>query len=315
MKYVILGFFILLFILFVLNEAYLWIVMGKSQVIQVIKGKRRKDKYDAIAFGSAYCRCSIDFGGFNGYNFGIGSQFFYYTDKMLREIAPRCLKKGGTVFLIIADLVFAEEGKGLYEPDRYQLMLSKKTLGDEYNIQTFFKVRFPLFYNPLVIKNIAFFFAHKIYRFLFPKNNKPNWTEESARQAAISRCASWCKEFGLKDTKTTDIPVKLEENFKKSRSILTGMIQFCIDNGYRPVLVVTPVSKIMNDELGVGFIKRVLYDNIELSNKQNALFLDYLRDPRFADYKQYSQSADLLSSQERLHFTEILLHDSNMMFS
>lgn len=311
---IIFGLIILTIVLvsFILNELYLWRVMGNSQEILVVKGKNRKKKYDAIAFGSAYCRYSIDFGEFNGFNFGIGSQFFYYTDKMLREIAPMCLKKGGTVFLIIADLVFAKEGKGMYGPERYQLMLTRKTLGDEYDLKTFLKVRFPLIYNPRLIKRVGGYYYHKIKGDYSKKQSKP-FTEIMVKQAAVERCNSWCREFNLIDTKTDELPQTVKDQFVKTRIILSRMIDFCIDNGYRPILVVTPVSEIMNNELSNAFIKSVLYDNIQVSNKQNALFLDYLRDSRFADYKQYYQSADLLNLQERRHFTEVLLRDSSLI--
>lgn len=310
MMYVLLTILGLFFALFALNEYYLWVVMGNLQEVQIVKGKNNRRKYDAVAFGSAYCRNSIAFGDYNGFNFGIGSQFFYYTDKMLREIAPQCLKPGGTVFLIIADLVFAEEGKGLYGPERYQLMLSRKTLGGEFDIRTYFKVRFPLVYNPLLIKKILGYIYYKLKGKASPKISVLN--ESQAKEAALDRCNSWCREFGLKNTVTADFPQSLTEKFVKTRVLLTGMIQFCLDNGYKPVLVVTPVSSAMNELLSDEFVNTVLFENIKQSNVQNVPFLDYLRDERFSDYTCYNQSADLLNMENRLKFTDLLLKDCGL---
>lgn len=88
-----------LILLLVVNYYYTHVVVRNTQeyhIKQVEQGQ-----WDALAFGSAYCRFGIDFSGtdMNGYNLGFASQFFYYTDKMLRQNA-RFTKRGGHIFLI-----------------------------------------------------------------------------------------------------------------------------------------------------------------------------------------------------------------------
>ena len=90
-----------LILLLVVNYYYTHVVVRNTQeyhIKQVEQGQ-----WDALAFGSAYCRFGIDFSGtdMNGYNLGFASQFFYYTDKMLRQNA-RFTKRGGHIFLICA---------------------------------------------------------------------------------------------------------------------------------------------------------------------------------------------------------------------
>ncbi len=116
-----------LILLLVVNYYYTHVVVRNTQeyhIKQVEQGQ-----WDALAFGSAYCRFGIDFSGtdMNGYNLGFASQFFYYTDKMLRQNA-RFTKRGGHIFLICADLCFAEVGTGLYDADRYIKFLKKSIL-------------------------------------------------------------------------------------------------------------------------------------------------------------------------------------------
>lgn len=310
---VVIIFSLFLIVLFSLNETYLWVVLRNSQEVQILKGKTRQKKYDAVAFGSAYCRYSIDFADYNGYNFGIASQFFHYTDMMLKDIVPNRLKKGGIVFIIIADLVFAREGKGLLDPQRYQLLLSKNALGDEFSLRGFIKERYPVICNPLLIKKIFESVLKRIVKKTGTIQTNIEGGENSAIKAARGRCRSWCEDFGLTDTITSIIPQQLEEEFIKSRQLLSGMIEYCLKNGCRPVLVVTPVSEIMNKELGEEFVNKVLYDNIRLSNIHNVLFLDYLRDCRFSDYRLYQNGADLMNVKSRKKFTEILLRDSSLI--
>ena len=299
---------ILFLLLFLLNEYYYHIVLRNKQEHKILIGL--KGKYDCVAFGSSYGLFGISFPKeANGFNFCLGGQFFYYTDKMLREYAPKCLKPGGTVFLVIADLVFARVGKGLYRPERYPLLLSKDSMENEYSYFNYIRMRFPLFFNVRalmqIVKNL-FRGTNNSYDLL--AENKLNY--EQTLQQARKRCASWCRQFGLKDTVSDKIPSELEKEFIETRAVLTRMIQFCLDNSFKPILVVTPVSEAMNECLSEAFINRVLFDNIKKANKQNVPLLTYLRDDRFQDISLYANNADFLNARGRKLFTDVLLNDT-----
>lgn len=298
---------VVLVVMLLLNEYYFHIVLSNQQEHKILKGL--KGKYDRIAFGSSYGLYGISFPEeSNGFNFCLGGQFLYYTDKMLREYAPKCLKPGGTVFLVIADLVFAKLGKGLYHPERYSLLLSKENMGTEYSYLDYIRMRFPLFFNVRALMQIVktlFRGTNNSYDLL--TENKLNY--EQTLQHARKRCASWCRQFGMKDTVSDKIPSELEKEFIETRSILTKMVQFCLDNGFKPVLVVTPVSEAMNECLSEAFINRVLFDNIKKANKQNVPLMTYLRDERFQNISLYANNADFLNVRGRNEFSKVLFDD------
>lgn len=299
-----------LLVLLLLNEYYYWVVCAFTQDYHMRKGEKG-GPYEAIAFGSAYCRYGLDFSGTDvkGYNYGYSSQFFHYTNLMLHQYAKTC-KKGGVVYLIIADLVFAKEGKGLYGAEEYVKFLDKSTLGEEYSAGRYIRSRFPVFINPrLVVSCVKRFCGIKptdSYKSL--ENN--SLAESEVIMEAEKRCNSWCRQFGLLNTIGNSIPEELDDVFKKTRQILTDMIQFCLDNGLKPILVVTPVSKIMNDRLGDDFIKRVLFNNISKANIQKVPMMNYLRDERFGDYHLYHNNADFLNARGRRLFTKVLVEDT-----
>ena len=300
-------------VVFLLNEYYFHIVLSNTQDLQARKGRKGRN-LDWVAFGSSYCRYGLESGksedlSLNGYNFGIAAQFFYYTDKMLREYSAPCLKKNGTVFIIIADLVFAEVGRGLFNPDRYQLLLSKDSLADEYSFWKKMKLRFPLIINPKKIKEVIRYVL-KGRTDLYSSLEFNTLNKEQSLAAAKQRCDDWCRQFGLDNTSSAKIPDRLEGVFVKTRDLLSGMIQFCLDNGYKPFLVVTPVSDLMNTQLSDEFIGKVLYDNIAKANTQGVPLLDYLRDKRFQDISLYHNNADFLNRRGRRLFTKVLLQDS-----
>lgn len=289
------------------NEYYRKLIYKRSSAGRVLHVA--KMHYDMMAFGSTYCFFAIKSSKAMA-NFGVQGQFFYYTDKMMKHFIPKCLNSGGIVYIIIADLVFSTTGKGWYSPQRYIGLLPKDVLGDEYSFIKYLRYyRFPLIFNP---KRIA-----SLMKIVIAGNKEDfdnitvnPYNSEQTRLVSEQRCNAWCQQFGLKDTVSDEIPARLEEEFVKTRGMLTNMIQFCIDQAYIPVLVVTPVSRIMNDLLSDKFLHKVLYANIEKANKQNVPFLDYLRDSRFADYNLYDKSGDCLNATGRELFTKLLIEDT-----
>lgn len=299
---------ILFLLLFLLNEYYYHIVLRNTQEHKIMRGL--KGKYDYVAFGSSYGLYGISFPKeCNGFNFCIGGQFFYYTNKMLREYTPKCLKPGGTVYLVIADLVFARLGKGLYRPERYSFLLTRNSMGKDYSYLDYIRMRFPFFFNRKALIQIVRTLVRGVdnsYELL--EKNKLNY--EQTLQQARKRCSSWCRQFGLKDTVSDEIASELEKEFIETRTVLTKMIQFCLDKGFKPVLVVTPVSQAMNECLSDVFIQKVLFGNIHLANTQKVPLLNYLRDGRFQDRSLYANNADFLNARGRKLFTNMLLNDT-----
>ncbi len=297
-------------ILLLLNEFYKRVIIRNEQEAYIRRGAMEKG-YKVVAFGSSYCRYAFDFKGvgIRGYNFGFVAQFFYYTDKMIRAFRktyePHCW-----VIITISNLVFANVGKGLYGSERYIQFLDRKTLADEFSWKNYFmQVIFPLFIPS------KYHIKKSFYEFLCFFKSDPYTSEynslsdDGVEKAAKQRCNNWCKQFGLKDTRSDDIPAELEIKFVASRMVLTELIQYCLAEGLRPILVVTPVSAIMNAQFSDRFLNKVLFDNIRLANIQEIPYLNYLHDVRFQDKDLYFESADFLNARGRLEFTRVVLED------
>lgn len=297
---------------FLANWLYKTYVLRTTQEEHIRKGSKKKNAYDIVSFGSSYARYGFDFtgSGIEGYNFGVMPQFLYYTFKLLRGYVNSC-KPDAYVVIVLPDLVFGDPGKGKYGADRYAKLLSKEIQGDEYSLyKELFVKRYPLLKPSLnnlkkCIKDIRRIpKENREYRLMHNELN-----ERQVYEAAQRRCNDWIKEFHLKDTQSDIIPQDLENKMAESRQILTDIIDFCLSKGLRPVLVVTPVSGIMNSLLSDAFMKKVLYDNIGMANKQDVPLLDYMRDERFADADYYCNSADLLNQRGRRLFAEVVVKD------
>jgi hypothetical protein len=269
--------------------------------------------WDIVNLGSSYSRYGFDYEGtgLKGYNLGFSAQFFYYTNLMLKQYS-RYFNENCIVLIIVPDLCFAREGKGFYNSDRYIKMIDKELLQNEYTIwKYFFNVVFPIIGKPRLLLSLF-----KEY-FNIMRGERQNcsmliagnpYDRKGAFEQAQKRCNSWCRQFSLLDTQSDTISDELDSIFPRTQKILTNMIQYCIDRGFRPVLVVTPVSCVLNSLLSEGFLKRVLFDNIEKANLQNIPILNYLKDDRFQDIRWYLNS-DMLNLNGRWAFTKVVIED------
>lgn len=302
-----------LFLSFVcLNLFYIFVVRYNDQEEFIKRGSRVKNLYDVVAFGSSYCRYAFNFDKTpkKGYNFGIVAQFLYYTNLMIRSFRG-AYKDNAIVLIVLPDLVFAESGKGLYGSSRYVRFIDKALLKDEYSLKN--KILFSYF--PLFIPNLTY--LKKCIKRIITYKNVDVYNSQRHNSLSISqnistaeqRCKDWCKEFHLIDTKSSDIPLQLQAKFELSTTILSEIIEYCLEEHLRPVLVVTPVSDIMREQLSKQFLDKVLYSNIKKSNIRNIPFLDYLYDERFADIDLYANNADFLNARGRELFTDIVLKD------
>ena len=308
---------IVLFLLIVLalaaNYFYKSIILRDTQESQIIRASKKRGAYDVASFGSSYARYAFDFSesSIQGFNFGLMPQFLYYTDKMIRDYRD-CYRNNALVFIVLPNLVFGDSGKGKYGADRYASLLSKKAQGDEYSVKKHIFVKlFPLLNtSPYNLKSCINTILH--YRSIASDYEIKENTliEEEVLFQAKTRCNDWIKEFRLQDTQTNIIPESLEVEFQRSREILASMIDYCISEGLRPVLVVTPVSKQMKDCLSDIFLNKVLYTNIHMANKADVPFLDYMTDSRFVDSINYNNNSDFLNSTARKAFSQIVIDDA-----
>lgn len=295
-----------------LNGYYKWVVIRNEQEAHIKRSSHVKQKYDIVAFGSSYCRYAFDFSGTGlcGCNFGFVAQFFYYTDKMIRAFAPT-FKPGAIVVITVPDLVFAEVGNGLYHPQRYVLFLPKEVLGREYSWINHLRYNyFPLTVDfKTNIKKMVKMLLHGRCTNTYETMLHNPLDRSGVMVEALKRTEGWVKSFKLESTFNGNVPEELEQKFVQTTFLLQGMIQHCIEMGYKPCLVIPPVSRPMNTLLSDNFLETVLFNNIRRANVQNIPVFNYLRDPRFQDIDLYAANADFLNARGRKLFTQTFLKD------
>jgi hypothetical protein len=117
----------------------------------------------------------------------------------------------------------------------------------------------------------------------------------------------WLKTFSLKSMDNIMLSEENKENIEKNISILNEMIAFCLEKGYRPVIITLPVSEELRDLFPRAFIDEYVLNLIYKANTQNTMVLQYWDDDRFYSQDKYI-NAFLLNLKGRKEFTKTVVN-------
>ncbi len=92
-------------------------------------------------------------------------------------------------------------------------------------------------------------------------------------------------------------------------SALREMLEDCLQQGYRPVLVTTPYQHQLNDAIPDAFLARFRADCESYATEYNIPYLDYSHDTRFADAPHLFVDSDHLTSDGSEAFMKIFFQD------
>lgn len=90
--------------------------------------------------------------------------------------------------------------------------------------------------------------------------------------------------------------------------IIGKILKYYVDNNFRPVIFIPPVSKEENELISDDVLNVFLYDNMNHANTAEAPVLDYLRDDRLQSNEFYT-NADCLNEKGRKMVTETIIND------
>lgn len=289
-----------------LNFLYMRTNDYKNRISQLEKFKKVPTNLEVVNLGSSYSRNAFDYRvtNYNGFNFALAPQSLSYDFRILKNYKNN-IKKNGVVLIVLPDFVFGFlDYKSNSINDRYYYFLRKENILNHNIFKQKFIRLFPLLFNPRGILRII-----KDNKLINLEEEKSCSSREEVKKEAESRIKGWIKQFNLINIINKDeIPIEIKEMFKKNQEILGHMIDYCLENNFKPVVVVPPCSKEINDFFSDEYLDEILYKNIRLGNSKNILFLDYLKDKRFQDYRLYINS-DMLNKKGREIFTKVVIED------
>lgn len=251
--------------------------------------------------GSNHALFSIDWTLVNvrGFNLASGAQSLSWDDRLLKKYHSH-LQPGGVILFVLSDLVLAFSEYADPRADRRYYCFMKSREIPRYTHWRAVQYH----YLPVLEhwRNVIHCFYH---RGAVLTEHVPS--PEYADQASNARIEGWKQEFHLPDLRHRTSAAHLHDEINRTSSLLRRMVDEMKGQGYHPILMIPPMSMVINKKIGVDFLDEVLYHPLRQKFTDVPL-LDYMHDERFQDYRLY-QNGDFMNQEGRKVFMPVLWHD------
>jgi hypothetical protein len=257
---------------------------------------------EIVNLGSTFAWHDFDYKDFpkKGFNFALIPQPLSYDLKILKQYHRHIRENGVVLITLVLFSFYVDDYQDDNTNTKYYYFL------DHEYINNYSKKKYWIIRNLPLLRNIMF--IKKIIRDEPLLNNEGMNTKENIEKTAIQRIKGWCNQFNLSDIDVYRINSKLEGITEKTINTLQEIIDYCVKNNLKPVIVVTPVYKQYSGLVSDDILKNYLYDNIAKVNITNIPILNYFNDDRFSDYSLYMNS-DCLNAKGRELLSRIIQDD------
>ena len=295
---------LLIVMIWIFNSIYMKTSFYLNQVKPVEKFHHIiPENLEIINTGSNHAYFSIDWSliGVKGFSLASGPQSVMWDYRLLKKYRSHVDNSGGgKILLVLSDLMFGFLEYTNPESDkRYYYFMQPNEIPRYTKWQDFVYHRMPVLAN---WRNIIHCFYH---RGTLVSETEP--TLEYAEQQSDLRIAGWKSQFDLKDLQHRESVKHLEENIKKAAGVVRKMVDESRAAGLTPILMIPPLSAVINKKLAPEFLDEVLYKPVR-KYLDDVPLLDYVHDERFQDYRLY-QNGDFMNEAGRKKFMPILWYD------
>lgn len=278
---------LLIVMIWIFNSIYMKTPFYLNQVKPVEKFHHIiPENLEIINTGSNHAYFSIDWSliGVKGFSLASGPQSVMWDYRLLKKYRSHVDNSGGgKILLVLSDLMF-----GFLE---YTNPESDK--------------RYYYFMQPNEIPRYTKWQDFVYHRGTLVSETEP--TLEYAEQQSDLRIAGWKSQFDLKDLQHRESVKHLEENIKKAAGVVRKMVDESRAAGLTTILMIPPLSAVINKKLAPEFLDEVLYKPVR-KYLDDVPLLDYVHDERFQDYRLY-QNGDFMNEAGRKKFMPVLWQD------
>lgn len=295
---------LLIVMIWIFNSIYMKTPFYLNQVKPVEKFHHIiPENLEIINTGSNHAYFSIDWSliGVKGFSLASGPQSVMWDYRILKKYRSHVDNHGGgKVLLVLSDLMFGFLEYTNSESDkRYYYFMQPNEIPRYTKWQDFVYHRMPVLAN---WRNIIHCFYH---RGTLVSETEP--TLEYAEQQSDLRIAGWKSQFDLKDLQHRESVKHLAENIKKAAGVVRKMVDESRAAGLTTILMIPPLSAVINKKLAPEFLDEVLYKPVR-KYLDDVPLLDYVHDERFQDYRLY-QNGDFMNEAGRKKFMPVLWQD------
>lgn len=239
-------------------------------------------------FGSTYSKFAFNNYkelGLNGFNFSIDAEALLSDKRLLEQyahhLAPGCI----VVFCLAACISCCkEEETVVLNQWNYYSLLADNRLPEVLKGSLRKRLDYLL---PLRLKNIKL-----LWRVIHDKRRLHDVTEKwgdyyTPEQAALNMkvlTGCWTKMFKLNDLKEVNLSDENKCRIEGNIQNLKEMADFCKERGWRPVVVIPPMSRLLNGYFSKGFLDATLRRvTDEVCKETDMKVYDYMNAETFQD--------------------------------
>ena len=256
---------------------------------------------EVVNLGSSSAKCGFDYAGLNlkAANWAMQPQSLV-GDLAILENYSSYLKLGATVIIPLCP--FSSLGGGNDDlADKYYSVI--RFISMPHASLKKRQLVMDLMNHPL--KHYPLYEMFRDFTSIFRSKNE--FVASDFEADANRWISSWKKEFSLYDLHHSFALIN-QDRFKDSVDTLRHLLEICQEHGYRPVLVLPPMSKHLSSKLDNSFRKQFIYDFVETANTVDAPFLNYLDDAEFKDDSFFNNSY-LIGRKGAMCFTKRVMTD------
>ena len=87
------------------------------------------------------------------------------------------------------------------------------------------------------------------------------------------------------------------ESFDENKKDLKKIINYCLKNNWRPVLITLPISQVLLDNLDPGYMKEYVYDNVREIDVEKLDYFDFTLNPQLIKNSNLFSNSDHLNTR------------------
>lgn len=264
---------------------------------------------DLVNLGSNSAKNAFNYRGLNinAANWAMGPQSLQ-LDLNILQTYYSYLKPSATVLITLCPFSCLVGYDYSYWGDKYYTILHHSQIPC-YNIQKRIQM-YDIKQNPY--KYIPFISALKIFKDIICPGKKESHMTKQQMERDVSRFLdSWKKQFFIKDF-DKELSLLNKHSYRESQCILSQLVDFSKRYGFKPVIVLPPVSPYLRRYFSESMIERYINNYIYGAVGQETMFLNYFDSEEFTDFNLYKNSY-FLNLQGAKLFTNRVLNDLNIL--
>lgn len=270
---------------------------------------------DIVNMGSTPARFAFHYDNILGENWSTGNQG-KDMDLEILKFRHSFIKRGGTVLLPIVPFTSVAGFLKKYRPEylgvkyyaKFAQVLDFSQVHKIPECRNAVKwIQYPLFYD---FRSIKYLFSDEEPDCRLSINEQPLMKPQLIEDAR-HMIESWLKEFNMSSLDDS-LSVELKEGFDISVRKMQEIIDFLIERELKPVIILPPMSKPLQEYFTPSIKQKLIYDYIAKINRPNVVFLDYSLSTEYQKPELYFTSL-FMNMRGRKLFTKQVLKDLNMI--